>query len=203
LGEIKGSLKEINEMTELKLKAVNKADRVFDNKIKKINNIKDKTERRKVINNLLKTLLIFIICSCATKQTSYPSFLPPKINIGRINQTKITIEKEYGRIPFKSALITLSDGSTMLLNGGFVFDDYEVMKYIQASQQLKSCSERLKLMEQAYNSLYDNAVKVEKIWQDMLNDNQTLLDEYSFEIGTLVGTGMCLGVLYSTQVIVE
>jgi hypothetical protein len=206
LGEIKGKLIETNNATNLKLKSIEKADRILDNKIKKIENIKDKSERRKQIDLLLKTIciLFFLTCSCATKSISYPSYLPPKINIQTQQQEEeIDIEKEYGKIPFKQALITLKDGSTMLLNGGFVFDDYETLRYIKINKQLESCSNKLDLMIKAYNDLYDNSVKAEKIWQDKLNEDNNFIDKYQYELGVLTGSGMCLGVLYSTQVIIK
>lgn len=204
LGEIKGRLKEKTDITNLELKALNNDSVVFNNKIDKIKKMKDVNSRRKKINSLLKTLpLLLLFVSCGYKQIEYPSFLPPKIDTNQIvfDSNNITIEKTFGRIAFDHAEIITIDGNIIVLDGGFAFDDYETLNYVQLIEERDRYKRQLILMVDAYNSLYVNSRKAEIIWQGKIDSG--LLDEYECEICYTSGLGTCIGILYSVDAVIE
>jgi hypothetical protein len=221
LGEIKGRLKEKKDITELELKGLQKTNRTFNRQLGSIKKIKDVNERRKRIDSLLKKvpiiILLFALCTCANKTTTttiYPSFLPPKINTNiyltlesdeLIDEYDLQGSSIYGRISFVNATIELEDGTTLFLEGGFVFDDYETIKFIQYNNERKVYKKQLALMVEAYNDLYDNAQLAEKIWQERLAhyQDENFLSSYECELCAMAGASLCLGVLYSTETIID
>jgi hypothetical protein len=221
LGELKGNLTAKKEETELELKAIKSEDTVFQRKVDRIKTIKDSNSRREKINEMLKNiplilLALALLISCAVKDNNivYPSYMPPKININdyiaygeTIEPVELEDSEKFGRIPFTKAIITLMDGSTMSLSGGFAIDDNEALKFIMYHHNYEICQKRLDLMIDAYDTLYDGASKAEVIWQDKLKECDgkinPFIEEYDCQICYGLGVATCATVIYSVDVVVK